>query len=94
MAYIFYHHDEIQLRNNKPTYRALFAKKQFAAIENFIGKNKADYKVVNIGIHPSIALYLVGSIQQLLLKIRFNCLPMSSEAPDIIVMGMFFSLQA
>ena len=57
MGYAFFHHDEIQLRHNKPTYRTFYAKKQFAAIENFIGKNKADYKVVSIGIHPSIALY-------------------------------------
>jgi hypothetical protein len=37
---------------------------------------------------------LVGSIQQLMLKVRFNCQPMSSEVPGIIVGGMFFSLHA
>jgi hypothetical protein len=57
MGYAFFYHDEIQLRHNKPTYRTFYAKNQFAAIENFIGKNKADYKVMSIGIHPSIALY-------------------------------------
>jgi hypothetical protein len=56
-GYAFYHHDEIQLRNNKPTYQSFYAKKQFSDIENFIGKDKADYKVVSIGIHPSISLY-------------------------------------
>ena len=57
MGYAFYHHDEIQQRNNKPTYKEFYAKKQFSAIEDFIGESQDSYKVVSIGIHPSIALY-------------------------------------
>jgi len=56
-GYAFFYHDEIQQRNNKPTYQAFFAKNQFSAIEQFIGKDKSTYKVVSVGIHPSIALY-------------------------------------
>ncbi|SVC84570.1 uncharacterized protein METZ01_LOCUS337424, partial [marine metagenome] len=32
-------------------------------------------------------------IEQLFLKVGFDRLPMSSEAPDIIVVEMFFPLQ-
>ena len=57
ICYAFYYHDEIQQRNNKPTYREFFATQQFSDIGKFIDKNKTDYKVVSIGIFPSIAVY-------------------------------------
>jgi hypothetical protein len=57
VLYSFYHHDEIQLRNKKITYRQFYATKLFDQIDKHIGKNKSDYKVVSIGIHPSIAIY-------------------------------------
>ncbi len=33
---------------------------------------------------------MVGSIEQLFLKVGFDSLPIPSEIPDIIVVGMFF----
>ena len=35
---------------------------------------------------------MVGSIEQLFLKVGFDSLPIPSEVPDIIVVGMFFPL--
>jgi len=57
VIYSFYYHDEIQLRNGKPTYRQFYATKLFDQIETYIGKKKNEYKVVSIGLHPSIAIY-------------------------------------
>jgi hypothetical protein len=57
VGYAFYQHDEIQQLNNKPTYRGFYATKLFSNIENFIGKNKKDYKVASVGIYPAVASY-------------------------------------
>ena len=40
-----------------PSYRAFFAEKQFAQIRNFIGRPQADYRVICLGMHPSVAQY-------------------------------------
>lgn len=53
----FFHHDEIQMRNNKPTYQEFFSEKLFKDIDNYIGRDKKEYRVVSIGMHPSIAQY-------------------------------------
>ncbi len=40
-----------------PTYRAFFAERMFRDIKDYIGKNQADYRVVSVGLHPSISQY-------------------------------------
>jgi hypothetical protein len=40
-----------------PSYRAFFAKKQFAQIRNYIGRPQADYRVICLGMHPSVAQF-------------------------------------
>ena len=40
-----------------PSYRAFFAEKQFAQIRQFIGKPQADYRVICLGMHPSVAQF-------------------------------------
>lgn len=40
-----------------PSYRAFFAEKQFAQIRNFIGRPQADYRVICLGMHPSVAQF-------------------------------------
>jgi hypothetical protein len=39
------------------TFNEFYATELFKEIEDFIGKNKDDYKVINLGIHPSITQY-------------------------------------
>ncbi len=39
------------------TFNEFYATDLFKEIEDFIGKNKDDYKVINLGIHPSITQY-------------------------------------
>lgn len=57
IIYTFYYHDEIQQRNGKPSYRAFYAKKLFSEISDYIAKDTGSFRVVSIGIHPSIAAY-------------------------------------
>lgn len=47
----------VERRKGKPTYAQFFSTQLFADIDDFIGQNKKDYRVVSIGIHPSIAQY-------------------------------------
>jgi len=54
----FYKSDIIQeYKNNHITYKQFFAQNLFEKIDEFIDKNKDNYRVVSIGIHPSIARY-------------------------------------
>jgi hypothetical protein len=46
-----------EYRKNKITYKEFYSEALFREIDLFIGKNKDEYKVVSIGIHPSIARY-------------------------------------
>jgi hypothetical protein len=39
------------------TFNEFYATELFKEIEDFIGRKKDDYKVINLGIHPSIAQY-------------------------------------
>ena len=48
---------ELWSNRQTPTYEAFFAEEQFDEIEAFIGRPLEDYRVVSIGIHPSIARY-------------------------------------
>jgi len=57
IAYSFFYNDEIQQRHGKPTYRGFYAQELFSEISSYIGKNKQDYRVISIGMHPSIAAY-------------------------------------
>ena len=49
-------HENIKYQHN-PTFKQFFAKEQFTEIRNFIGMQQSDYRVVSLGIHPSIAHY-------------------------------------
>lgn len=40
-----------------PSYRAFFAEKQFRKIRNYIGRPQADYRVICLGMHPSVAQF-------------------------------------
>jgi len=39
------------------SYKTYYAKELYKEIDNFIGKPKKDYRIVNIGIEPAISLY-------------------------------------
>lgn len=53
---VFSYH-EIWSNRYTPTLKAFFAEEQFASIQAFINRPLQDYRVVSIGIHPSIAQY-------------------------------------
>lgn len=40
-----------------PTFKEFYAEELFADIEDYIGKDPSDYRVVSIGMHPTIAQY-------------------------------------
>ena len=40
-----------------PSFKAFFAEKEFADISRFIGKPKNQYRVVSVGLYPSVAQY-------------------------------------
>ncbi|MCJ0930140.1 DUF6044 family protein [Virgibacillus halodenitrificans] len=42
---------------NTPTFQEFYAVNLFEEIENYIGKKQSSYRVVSIGIHPTIAQY-------------------------------------
>ena len=46
-----------EYRKNNITYAQFYSKNLFQNIEKFINKDQSSYKVVSIGIHPSIASY-------------------------------------
>ncbi len=57
-GYLFYNNEEIvQRKAGEPTYQAFYAEDMFRDIKNYIGEDQRDYRVVSIGIHPSISLY-------------------------------------
>ncbi|WP_198045030.1 DUF6044 family protein [Spirosoma montaniterrae] len=41
----------------QPSYRAFFAEKQFTKIRTFIGRPPESYRVICLGMHPSVAQY-------------------------------------
>jgi hypothetical protein len=40
-----------------PSFRAFFAEKQFAQIRTYIGRPQSDYRVICLGMHPSVAQF-------------------------------------
>ena len=40
-----------------PSFRAFFAEKQFAQIRTYIGQPQADYRIICLGMHPSVAQF-------------------------------------
>ena len=46
-----------EYRTNKITYKEFYSELLFKKIDVFIGKDKSEYKVASIGIHPAIARY-------------------------------------
>lgn len=58
ISFSFYNSDFIQERSkNNITYREFYSEKLFRDIANQIGDDKRNYRVVSIGLHPSIAQY-------------------------------------
>ena len=51
------HHEILRNRAVGIPYRAFFAQKLFADVKSHIGKPVTDYRVVSLGIHPSIAQF-------------------------------------
>jgi len=51
-GYLGYH--EFIRNSDKPTFKEFFAENQFTAIREFINKPLKDYRVISLGIHPSI----------------------------------------
>jgi len=55
---LFFKSDFInEYRKNGITYREFYSEQLFEDIATFIGKKQSDYKVVSIGIHPSISQF-------------------------------------
>lgn len=55
---LFWTNPEIYYRNVKaPSFKQFYAENEFKKIDEYIGKPKSSYRVVSIGIHPSIAQY-------------------------------------
>ena len=55
---VFSHHEGWAERQaGNPTYGEFFAEEQFADIKAYIGLDQSDYRVVSIGLHPSISHY-------------------------------------
>lgn len=55
---LFLHSDFVEERfDHGISFRAFFAREQFAAIEQEIGLPLASYRVASVGLHPSIAQY-------------------------------------
>lgn len=53
---LFYEHDAIRERKN-PTFKEFYSENLFQDVSNYIGKEKSTYRVVSIGLHPSISQY-------------------------------------
>ncbi|MCH8902303.1 MAG: hypothetical protein IIA45_00065 [Bacteroidetes bacterium] len=56
LGFVFSHH-EIRTQKNEPTYHEFYAEELFEEIKQFISKPIDSYRVISIGIHPSIAQY-------------------------------------
>lgn len=42
---------------NQPSYKEFYAESLFAEVKDFIGQPNSDYRVISLGMHPSIAQY-------------------------------------
>ncbi len=58
IGFVFIHNDTIvEKKAGSPTYAEFFAEEQYHQIRDFIGLPQDDYRVVSIGLHPSISQY-------------------------------------
>jgi hypothetical protein len=58
IMFLFYNNSEfVERRKGLPTYREFFAEELFNEVKEYIGFEQENYRVVNIGLHPSIAQY-------------------------------------
>lgn len=58
VIFLFYKGEYIQeYKLSKISYSKFFAKKQFKEISDYIGLDHSEYRVVSLGMHPSIAQY-------------------------------------
>lgn len=56
VALLIFSNEEI-VHKNKPTVAEFYAVDQFAEINEYIGQDLEDYRVVSVGLHPAIAQY-------------------------------------
>jgi Protein of unknown function (DUF6044) len=57
-AFLFYNHEEITTRQQgEPTYRQFYSEALFKEVKDYIGKDQKDYRIVSIGLYPSIARF-------------------------------------
>jgi hypothetical protein len=56
LLYGFYYNETYRYRSS-PTYEQFYAIRQFAKIKQYIHQPTASYRVVSLGLYPSIALY-------------------------------------
>lgn len=56
ILYGFYYHENF-LERRSPTYSQFYAVNQFSDIQKYINQPQSSYRVVSLGIHPSIALF-------------------------------------
>lgn len=54
--YVISCHELIQ-NKGYPTFRQFYAEEQFSDVKSFIGKPQQSYRVISVGIHPSIAQF-------------------------------------
>lgn len=58
IGFVFNHNPTlVEKKSGSPTYAEFFATEQFGQIRDYIGRPQQDYRVVSIGIHPSVSLY-------------------------------------
>lgn len=57
LGYVIKNQDYITNKGNIPSYREFFAQQQFEEIRSFINKDSRTYRIISIGIHPSISQY-------------------------------------
>lgn len=58
VGYLFYNAPEFaERRASEPSYKEFYSSGLFEKVAASIGKDRKDYRVVSIGIHPSVALY-------------------------------------
>jgi len=58
LLFLFYKHEHwVGGRTHQITYRNFFAAPLFSQIKDYIGKPPNSYRIANVGLHPSIAVY-------------------------------------
>jgi len=58
IVFLFYNNSEFtERRKGNPTYREFFAEELLNEVKEYIGQNQKEYRVVSIGLHPSVTQY-------------------------------------